>query len=195
MPSVETKLFGLLHYDESHLIRVRSGLPGLDHTRELLPVSQTTIEPFLFLQSIEEPDLVLLAVPLAVAKQDFELFLTEEQRKEIDYEGPAGKVPRNSPELGAFAFVTVGEDRVPTANLLAPLVICFRNNLAVQALQPVEESYLRYPIEATVAKEAPERLERRETTASRETSASADGPAKTSGLPESSASTERSAPC
>jgi flagellar assembly factor FliW len=155
MPSIDTRLFGALNYEDSHLIRVRSGLPGLAHSRDLLPVSQTAIEPFLFLQSIEDPDLVLLAVPLAVAHRDFELHLNEEQRAEIEYGGEPGRVPPGVTDLGAFALVTVGEDRIPTANLLAPLVICFRNNLAVQALQPVDESYLRYPLDATVAREAP----------------------------------------
>jgi flagellar assembly factor FliW len=88
-------------------------------------------------------------VPLNVAKADFELHLSAEDRLEIDY--GAGEINANGMTLGAFALVSVGDDRIPTANLLAPLVISFRNNLAVQAIQPVDESYLRYPIEATVA--------------------------------------------
>src|SRR5690606_24246007 len=122
---------------------------GLAHSNRLLPVSQETIEPFLFFQSIEDPALTLLAVPLNVAKADFELHLSAEDRLEIDY--GAGEINVNGMTLGAFALVSVGDDRIPTANLLAPLVISFRNNLAVQAIQPVDESYLRYPIEATVA--------------------------------------------
>lgn len=154
MPSVETKLFGLLTFEENQVIQLRSGLPGLAHTNRLLPVSQETIEPFLFFQSIEDPALTLLAVPLAVAKSDFELHLSPEHRQEIDF--GAGAITRSGIDLGVFVLVSVGDDRVPTANLLAPLVISFRNNLAVQAIQPVEESYLRYPIQATVA---PENLE------------------------------------
>ena len=131
------------------MIQLRSGLPGLAHSNRLLPVSQETIEPFLFFQSVEDPALTLLAVPLNVAKADFELHLSAEDRLEIDY--GAGEVNANGVALGAFALVSVGDDRIPTANLLAPLVISFRNNLAVQAIQPVDESYLRYPIEASVA--------------------------------------------
>lgn len=149
MPSVETKLFGLLTFEEDQMIQLRSGLPGLAHSNRLLPVSQETIEPFLFFQSVEDPALTLLAVPLSVAKADFQLHLSAEDRLEIDY--GSGEINANGVALGAFALVSVGDDRIPTANLLAPLVISFRNNLAVQAIQPVDESYLRYPIEATVA--------------------------------------------
>lgn len=153
MPSVDTKLFGPLSFEEDQVIHLRSGLPGLAHSSRLLPVSQQTIEPFLFFQSIEDPALTLLAVPLAVAKSDFELHLSVEDRREIEF--GAGEIHRSEAEIGAFVLVSVGDDRVPTANLLAPLVISFRNQLAVQAIQPVDESYLRYPIEATVAREEP----------------------------------------
>ena len=153
MPSVESNLLGSLSFEEDQVIQLRSGLPGLPHSNRLLPVSQQTIEPFLFFQSIEDPALTLLAVPLAVAKSDFELHLSAEDRREIDF--GSGEIRRNMTELGVFVLVSVGDDRVPTANLLAPLVISFRNQLAVQAIQPVDESYLRYPIEATVAREEP----------------------------------------
>lgn len=153
MPSIDTKLFGVLTYEEDQVIHLRSGLPGLPESGELLPVSQTTIEPFLFFQAIGDPSLALLAAPVAVVKKDFPLHLSQDQRQEIDWGTGSGRVARDETEVGAFALVSVGEDRVPTANLLAPLVICFRNNLAVQAIQPVEESYLRYPIEASVAAE------------------------------------------
>lgn len=153
MSKVDSKLFGALRFEDDQIIHVRSGLPGLRHTDRLLPVSQQAIEPFLFFQSIDDPSLALLAVPLAVAKRDFKLYLSIEDRKEIDF--GAGEIEQNQADIGAFALVSVGEDRVPTANLLAPLVISFRNNLAVQAIQQVPESYLRYPIEATVAREAP----------------------------------------
>lgn len=153
MPSVETNLFGPLGFEEDQVIQLRAGLPGLPNSNRLLPVSQPAIEPFLFFQSIDDPALTLLAVPLSVAKNDFELHLSPEDRLEIDF--GCGEINRSGAELGVFALVSVGDDRVPTANLLAPLVICFRNHLAVQAIQPVDESYLRYPIEATVAREEP----------------------------------------
>lgn len=145
MPFVDTKLFGRLTYDAEQVIHLRSGLPGLPHTGELLPVSQASIEPFVFFQSIHDPNLSLLAVPLAVAKNDFQLHLSAEARAEIGLTG--GEAENDEGSLGAFALVSVTENRVPTANLLAPLVIRFPSNLAVQAIQPLEPSYLRYPIE------------------------------------------------
>jgi flagellar assembly factor FliW len=144
MPFVDTKLFGRLPYDDDQVIHLRTGLPGLPHTDKLLPVSQASIEPFVFFQSIHDPNLSLLAVPLAVAKKDFQLHLSAEARVEIGLE--ANEAENDHGSLGAFALVSVAENHVPTANLLAPLVICFPSNLAVQAIQPLEPSYLRYPI-------------------------------------------------
>ncbi|MCZ2156957.1 MAG: flagellar assembly protein FliW [Bryobacterales bacterium] len=153
MSKVDSKLFGLLSFEDDQIIHVRAGLPGLRHTTRLLPVSQRDIEPFLFFQSVDDPSLALLAVPLGVAKSDFKLYLSAEDRREIEFGGT--EVIQNRTDIGAFALVSVGEDRTPTANLLAPIVISFRNNRAVQAIQQLPESYLRYPIEATVAREAP----------------------------------------
>lgn len=148
MPTLQTSLFGLLDYELSQLISLAAPLPGLPDTRLLLPVSQRVLEPFVFFQSVDCPDLCLLAAPARVVKQDYRVMVSGEERDLLHL--PPETEPGSGDETGVFAFVNTSGDRAASANLLAPLVIHFRENLALQSIQSLEETYLRYPVPAGV---------------------------------------------
>lgn len=152
MAVLETQMFGALEYEQHHLIAVASPLPGLPETQWLLPVSQKVMAPFVFFQSLEVPSLCLLATPARVIKADYRLELSPEDRALLRLPATAADpTERESSELGVFAFVSVSDNQVATANLLAPLVIHLPSNLALQSIQPLEEYYLRYPLDIPVA--------------------------------------------
>ncbi|MCU0226125.1 MAG: flagellar assembly protein FliW [Bryobacterales bacterium] len=152
MAVLQTTMFGALEYQPEQLISLAAPLPGLPDTRWLLPVSQKVMAPFVFFQSLEEPSLCLLATPVRVVREDYLIQLSGEDRALLrlstDGRESAG---RESSELGAFAFVTVSEDEGATANLLAPLVIHLPANLAMQAIQPLGEEFLRYPLDIPIS--------------------------------------------
>ncbi len=146
-------MFGALDYEQHQLISLATALPGLPETRWLLPVSQKVMAPFVFFQSLEVPSLCLLATPARVVKADYRLELGPEERQLLGL-APHGSAPNDgkleSSEVGAFAFVSVSTSQVATANLLAPLVIHLPRNVAIQAIQPLDESFLRYPLDIAV---------------------------------------------
>jgi len=168
MAVLESTMFGALEYEPSQLIVLTAPLRGLPGTSRLLPVSQQVIAPFVFFQSVENAKVCLLATPVRVVKEDFQTELSAEDRQmlrltstgEPDTGGNSGGRPIKShagppPDLGIFAFVSVAEDQKVTANLLAPLVIHFAENLAVQAIQPLDESFLRFPMNIVAAGGSP----------------------------------------
>jgi flagellar assembly factor FliW len=148
MLTLQSKLFGPLQYDASQVIRLAAPLPGLPQLRFLLPVSQPMLEPFVFFQSVDFPDLCLLASPARIIKQDFEMVISNEERGLLRL--PSNVTPGVGSTTGIFAFVSAADDRAASANLLAPLVVHFRENLALQSIQPSPEDYLRYPVPISV---------------------------------------------
>ncbi|MCW5962618.1 MAG: flagellar assembly protein FliW [Bryobacterales bacterium] len=153
MAVLETKLFGSLEYQPDQLITLAAPMPGLPGIRKLLPVSQRVIAPFVFFQSLEEPAVCLLAAPAKVAQEGFRLELNPEDKALLGLPEPS--LPDESSELGVFTFVSVTDSEMATANLLAPLVIHLTRNLAVQAIQPFDESLLRFPLDIAVAEAEP----------------------------------------
>jgi flagellar assembly factor FliW len=149
MAVVETSLFGPLEYEPEQRIALVAPLPGLPETRWLLPVSQQVMAPFVFFQSLDDADLCLLAAPARVVKADFELVLTANEQMVLRF--AEGTDLAANPDVGVFAFVSVSSQQVATANLLAPLVVNLAQNLATQVIQPLDESFLRYPVQADVA--------------------------------------------
>ncbi len=152
MALLQTTMFGELEYQPEQLISLVAPLPGLLDTFWLLPVSQKVMAPFVFFQSLEEPDLCLLATPARVVQEDYRVQLSPEDRQLLGLAAtPPESTERASSELGVFAFVSVSGDQVATANLLAPLVIHLPSNRAIQAIQPLDEHFLRYPLDLPVA--------------------------------------------
>lgn len=149
MPTVQTSLFGPLDYEPSQLISLAVPLPGLPDTKLLLPVSQSVLEPFVFFQSIDHPHLCLLAAPARVVKRDYQVGISGEERELLRL--APGVEPGAGQETGVFAFVNAAGDRGASANLLAPLVIHFGANLALQSIQSLDEDFLRYPVPVCVS--------------------------------------------
>jgi flagellar assembly factor FliW len=149
MAVVETIMFGPLEYEPQQRIALVTPLPGLPETQWLLPVSQQVMAPFVFFQSLDSPALCLLAAPARVVKQDYTPVLSEEEHSLLRL-APETDLFRSG-AVGIFALVTVSPEQMVTANLLAPLIINLERNLAMQVIQPLEESFLRYPLKADVA--------------------------------------------
>lgn len=131
MPKCETRYFGTIAFDEPAVIAFPAGLPGFAHCRRFLPLEDPSRKPLIFLQSLEEPNLCFLALPIAAVDPAYQLKINADDLALIGLT----KHPEPGDQPECWVIVAVGEDHVPSVNLLAPVVINRVTGLAVQAVR------------------------------------------------------------
>ncbi len=149
MPSFATTNFGSISFEQQAVLEFPSGLPGFEERRRFLALHFPTSDPLIYLQSLDEPGLCFITLPVLTVAPDYRLDLSAEDRERIGLsaDGPL----RIGQEVLCVAVVSLHE-RGPTANLLAPVVVNLHNLKAVQAV--MEES--DYPLQhALLPDEAP----------------------------------------
>jgi flagellar assembly factor FliW len=128
-----TKYFGTVDYRDESVICFPHGLPGFAEETQFLLIDQPVNEPLVFLQSLSRPDLCFLALPVLAVYPGYQLSTPAEDLATLGL--PEDRQPEIGAELSCLAIVSLAEDRPPTANLLAPVVIHWNNRKAVQAIQ------------------------------------------------------------
>ena len=131
MPQCETRYFGTVSYDDRTVITFSAGLPAFEHLRGFLPIEEAARRPFIFLQSLEEPRLCFLALPVAVLDPGYQLKMTLEDLATIGLKKPPGA----GDDLRCLAVVSFNRDGVAAANLLAPIIVNAANRQAVQSVR------------------------------------------------------------
>jgi len=131
MPSLETKNFGTLPYDPESTLEFPQGLPGFDERRLFIAVQLPDRRPLVFLQSLEDPGLCFLTLPILTIDPQYQLRVSPEDRAVVGL-APAGPV-RIGADVLCLAVLSLRESG-PTANLLAPVVVNLRIRKAVQAV-------------------------------------------------------------
>lgn len=108
--------FGWVEANERDVIRFAAPLPPFASQCYLL-LSKPDEDPFLWLQSVDEPALALLVLPYDLATADPVPELAVARRREL------GLGEQEAPEV--YVVVSLGgEAAEATANLLAPLYVC-----------------------------------------------------------------------
>jgi flagellar assembly factor FliW len=131
MPNFETKNFGQIDYEESSIVVFPAGLPGFEGRRQFLAVHFQESAPLVFLQSVEDPGLCFVTLPVGAVDSGYQLRVSGEDLEIIGLN--AGRQPSIRSEVLCLAVVSIREAG-PTANLLAPVVVNLKNRLAVQAV-------------------------------------------------------------
>jgi flagellar assembly factor FliW len=131
MPGFETKHFGRIAEEPDVVFEFPRGLPGFEERRRFAPLHFERSDPLIFLQSLEDPDLCFLTVPVGVVDPGYRLTMEPEDLELIGL--PAGAQPRIGIDVLCLAVISVHAEG-PTANLLAPIVVHLRNYQAVQAV-------------------------------------------------------------
>ncbi len=142
MPVAKTNHFGPVEYEAASVLRFPRGLPGFERCREFLPVHQPENDPLIFLQSLEDPSLCFLTVPVLVVEPGYRLRIEPEDLELIGLAPGELRIGENALCLTVLA---VGEDG-PTANLLAPVVANLANGLCVQAVSASSGYSHRHPL-------------------------------------------------
>lgn len=133
MPRAATQHFGLIPYDENAVLVFPHGLPGFEDRCRFLPLTLPGRDPLVFLQSLEDPALCFITLPVLVVEPSYRLEVSREDRALLDL--PPFSPPRIGEDVLCLAVISVRPGGA-TANLLAPIVVNLRNSRAVQAVSP-----------------------------------------------------------
>jgi flagellar assembly factor FliW len=128
---MQTKNFGTLTYEPDSELEFPHGLPGFDERKRFVAVRFVESDPLVYLQSLEDPALCFITMPVLSVDPAYRLKVSSEDLGEI------GLSPARQPKIGDEVFcLTVLSIREtgPTANLLAPIVINLKTRRAVQAI-------------------------------------------------------------
>jgi flagellar assembly factor FliW len=121
-----TKASGIKEVSEDKLLTIPEGLFGFEQFTKYAIV-ESEYEPFLWLQSIEDPNLAFLIVDPFLICGDYETDIDDEMLKKIDITKPE--------DIIIMTIVTVPGDGSPiTANFQGPLVINKSNKQCMQVV-------------------------------------------------------------
>ena len=130
---LESANFGVIDFEDHDVIEIPEGMLGFNHLHRFLLIEGEELEPFKFLQSIEEPLICFPIIEPRLVNSDFRFELNSEDRNRLGLE---------KPEQGLVYSVVTFSDKpeASTANLLAPLVINTSNMRGSQIVL-LESSY------------------------------------------------------
>jgi flagellar assembly factor FliW len=133
MLSTETRHFGVIQYREDTVFEFPGGLPGFEDQQQFLLLERPDTRPLVFVQSLSAAGLCFIALPVRMAKSDYQLCMPPEELASLDID--IGRQPEIGKEVLCLALVSLQEDRPPTVNLLSPLVINIRTRRGIQTIQ------------------------------------------------------------
>jgi flagellar assembly factor FliW len=125
MARFETQRLGTVDYEENAVVHFPAGLPAFDTDTRFVLIERPEMAPVIFLQSLIHPELCFFSVPAVYVDRGFRLQAPAEELEAIGGDG----------DLLCLALLTLREDRPPTANLMAPVVIHRGARLGRQIIQ------------------------------------------------------------
>ena len=147
MPRLSSKYFGELDYSSDAVFSFPSGIPGFEDQTAFVFLRQPHTEPLVFMQSLAEPGLCFVAVPVFVADPHYRLALPPEDREAL------GLSPTAEIEIGeeflCLTLVTIREGSGPTANLASPIMLNLRTRIGIQSVQHCTEYSFQHPLLAS----------------------------------------------
>lgn len=111
---------------DSAVLTFERGLPGLD-AHQFVILRPDGLEPIVVLQSVDNPDIGLPAIPCRSVMQGYAVQLDDDDRAELALEDQ-----EDEPSLLYLAILLMGGDSGPYCNLAAPIVINANNNRGCQ---------------------------------------------------------------
>jgi flagellar assembly factor FliW len=150
MPVTQTKNFGNISYEPDSELEFPLGLPGFESRRRFVAVRFVESDPLVYLQSLEDPALCFVTMPILSVDPQYRLKVSSEDLGQLGL--PGGRPPRIGEDVFCLTVIAIRESG-PTANLLAPVLINLKNRKAVQAIAPDSDYSHQYelmPEEAAV---------------------------------------------
>jgi flagellar assembly factor FliW len=128
MSTIKTTRFGEMEVDESRAIHFTDGLPGFHNKRDFIILEHKPGSPFLWLQSMDTPDLAFVMINPFMMKSDYLQDLPPEEEALLKN--------KNDDEIIVFSLVTIprGEVEKATVNLMGPIVVESKSRNAKQVI-------------------------------------------------------------
>jgi flagellar assembly factor FliW len=144
MPRIPTRFFAEVDYNPESVFHFTGGLPGFENESEFLFLNLPESEPVMFLQSVATRNLCFVLLPIRTLVPYFQPELSAEEMQALDL--PAGRQPIIGEEVLCAALIGVGNEEVPFANLMAPIVVNLKNRCGIQVIHPESGYSHRHPI-------------------------------------------------
>jgi flagellar assembly factor FliW len=138
MPHIPTKYFGNLDYQEEDVVQFPCGLPAFEEEVQFLLIEPADRAPLQFLQSVRQPGLCFLALPILVVDPGYRLAMTTEDLVSLDLD--TTRQPLIGSDIECLGVLVATENQPPSVNLLAPIVINRKNRFGIQAIR-VDSTY------------------------------------------------------
>lgn len=148
MPQIATKYFGLIDYSDDTVLQLPNGVPAFEDQKRFVAIEQPATSPLVFFQSLDRQDVCFVTLPVLTIDRDYQLGICAEDLITLGLS--PGRQPEIGTEAGCFAIVSVTENRPPTANLLAPIVVNLTTRTTVQAIRLDDRYSHQHPIAAPV---------------------------------------------
>jgi len=139
---ISTRKFGEIEIDETKILTMPEGLPGFPGFERFVLLEDKVSAPFIWFQSIEEPNLSLVLINPFLFKPDYIFDLQEAIQvrswKKVDEK-----------ELVIYVVVNISggkKDKEITANLMGPLVINSKNNEVIQLVLSDSDYSYQYDV-------------------------------------------------
>jgi flagellar assembly factor FliW len=133
MRSVETKYFGTLPCAEESVFEFPTGLPAFEDERAFVLIETAESAPLVFLQSLTRANLCFLAFPIQIVDRDYALAIAAEDLAALDLD--VGRQPVLGTEVVVLALVSLDDEFVATANLMAPVVLNVKTQHGLQGIR------------------------------------------------------------
>ena len=146
MPQIRTAYFGELDYTDGTVFHFPYGLPGFEREHAFLFLKQPHTDPLLFLQSLNNPKLCFILLPILAVDEDYQVNLDADDLAALRL--APGRQPRIGEDILCAAIVSAGNGRQegPTATLMAPIMVNLKEQIGMQVI-PAESSYShRHPL-------------------------------------------------
>jgi flagellar assembly factor FliW len=144
MPRLASQYFGELDYSAADAIQFPEGIPAFEDQTGFVFLDQPQTHPLVFMQSLGNPGLCFITVPVFVADPGYRLDLGPEDLVALDL--APGLAPQIGSDILCLALVTVSEGADPTVNLASPIVLNLRNRKGIQVILPASGYSLRQPL-------------------------------------------------
>jgi flagellar assembly factor FliW len=144
MPRLVSRYFGELDYSTEAVFQFPEGIPAFEDQTAFVFLEQPQTHPLVFMQSLVNPGLCFITVPVRVADPAYRPDLSPEEFAllALSPEPP----PQAGSDILCLTLVTVSEHADPTVNLASPIVLNLRNRKGVQAIPPSSDYSLRHPL-------------------------------------------------
>ncbi|HUI55982.1 MAG TPA: flagellar assembly protein FliW [Bryobacteraceae bacterium] len=146
MPRLLTTYFGEIDFADASVFQFPHGLPGFETEHAFVFLRQPHTEPLMFMQSLTDPKLCFILLPILVADPRYRVNFDKEDIAELKLE--PGRQPRIGEDILCAAILRAGdaEHPDPTVNLMAPVVVNLKEKIGMQVIQPESGYSHREPL-------------------------------------------------